>query len=300
MTMPNFLIIGAAKSGTTALYEYMKQHPQIYMSPVKEPNFFALEGENLDFQGPGDQQATARWSTTSCEAYRKLFQGVSDQLAIGEASALYLYSPKAPSRVRHYIPKAKLIAILRHPVERAYSAFLMLSRDGREPYTRFDQALQEEDSRIRSKWGHIWHYKSMGFYYTQLCRYFEVFDRNQISIYLYEDLKMNPIGLLQDIFRFIGVDETFIPDMTARPNMSGLPRSPLLFTLLNRRNPIKTVLRPLVPRRLRQRILTYINERNLIKQALSTEVWKYLIEVYRADIRNLQNLIQRDLSNWLV
>jgi hypothetical protein len=300
MTMPNFLIIGAAKSGTSALYEYMKQHPQIYMSPVKEPNFFALEGEKLDFQGPGDQEAIARWSTTSIEAYRMLFQGASNQLAIGEASPLYLYSPKAPHRLRHYAPEMKLIVILRHPVERAYSAFLMMIRDGREPYDSFAQALQEEDSRIRNKWEHIWHYKSMGFYYNQLVRYFEIFDREQISIYLYEDLKKNPIGLLRDVFRFIGVDETFMPDMTSRPNISGLPRSTLLFSLLNRRNPIKTAVRPFLPHGLRKRILTYVDERNLIKPPLPTEVWKHLIEEYRQDIVNLQNLIQRDLSDWVV
>ena len=100
MVMPNFLIIGAAKAGTTSLYEYLKQHPQIWMSPIKETNFFALEGETLGFRGPGDHNYINNFSITKIESYLKLFQGVENQTAIGEASPLYLYSPKAPNCIR--------------------------------------------------------------------------------------------------------------------------------------------------------------------------------------------------------
>ena len=141
MVMPNFLVIGAAKAGTTSVYEYLKQHPQIWMSPLKETNFFALEGETLNFRGPGDQDYINRFSITKIEDYLNLFQGVSNQVAIGEVSPLYLYSLKAPERIRHYTPDTKIIIILRNPVDRAYSSFLHLIRDGREQIRNFAQAL---------------------------------------------------------------------------------------------------------------------------------------------------------------
>lgn len=295
MSMPNFLIIGAAKAGTTALYNYLKQHPQIYMSPEKEPKFFALEGEKLDFCGPGDREKINRSSITDIEAYRTLFQGVSNETAIGEASPLYLYSPKAPERIRHYIPNAKLIAILRDPVERAYSGYMMHVGEGRETLTDFAQALQAEEMRIRNNWG--WgHYVSVGFYYAQLKRYFDTFNQDQIRVYLYEDLQANPIGLLQDIFRFLGVDETFVPDISIRHNVTGIPKNNVLRALLQSLNPVKPVFKLFLPAMLSH----YIKKQTFVKPpSLSPELRRQLIEVYREDILKLQYLIQYDLSKWL-
>jgi hypothetical protein len=124
MTMPNFLIIGAAKSGTTSLHHYLKQHPQVYMSQIKEPSFFAFEGTKPAIPGPWKRWAAHNF-ITDIQAYRSLFQGVSDEVAIGEASTIYLVHPTAPQRIRHYVPDAKLIAILRDPAERAYSNYRM-------------------------------------------------------------------------------------------------------------------------------------------------------------------------------
>lgn len=262
MLKPNFLIIGAAKAGTTSLYAYLKEHPQIYMSPLKETNFFALEGEQLLFQGPGDQDYINKFSITKLEDYELLFQEAANEIAIGEASPLYLYSPKAPERIQHYIPDVKMIAILRNPVERAYSAFLHLVRDSREPLRDFAQALEKEEARICDHWEHIWHYQQAGFYYAQLQRYFAKFNPEQIRVYLFEDLNLNPLGILQDIFQFLGVSETFVPDISVRQNASVLPT-------------------------------------NLAKPALTTQVRQQLIEVYQEDIWRLQKLIQRDLSNWV-
>ena len=131
MTMPNFLIIGAMKSGTTALYHYLRQHPQIYMSPKKEPRFFALEAERLYLAGLDNQKPLQTLSSVAdIDAYRALFEGVSKEVAIGEASHWYLYSPRLreseqhyiPEVIEHYIPDVKLIAVLRNPAERFYSS----------------------------------------------------------------------------------------------------------------------------------------------------------------------------------
>jgi len=298
MTLPNFLIIGAAKSGTTALYNYLRQHPEVYMSPVKEPRFFALEGEEVGFRGPGDMKAHES-TITDIRSYSALFDGVTNEKAIGEASVLYLYSPKAPVRIRHYIPDVKLIAILRHPVYGAYSSFLHVVRDGREPLTDFAEALKKEDSRIRAGWGSGWHHKQRGFYYVQLKRYFDIFDRAQIKVYLYEDYLADPVSVIQDTLRFIDVDDSFVPNMAVRHNVSGIPRSRGLHEFLNKPNPIKSALRLVVPSKFRPLLRRKIERKNLEKPPLSPEVRKQLIEEYRHDIMKLQDLIGRDLSKWL-
>jgi hypothetical protein len=299
MTMPNFLIIGTAKSGTTSLYNYLKQHPQVYVSPVKEPKFFAYEGEKLDFRGPGDRLANSS-VVTDIEAYRALFAKVSGETAVGEASPLYLYIPKAPERIRHHVPEAKLIAILRNPAERAYSHFSQMVRDGREPLGDFSQALEVEGERISDNWAFGWHYKRMGFYHAQLERYFDMFGPDQLKVYLYEDLKADPVGVLGETFRFLGVDDAYVPDMSLKHNVSGIPKSQALHAFIRQSHPIKSVFKPFVPEQLRLRLKTNLRNRNLRQPPpLSAEARKELAEAYREDILKLQGLIRQDLSKWL-
>ncbi|MDJ0713346.1 MAG: sulfotransferase [Prochloraceae cyanobacterium] len=294
MTMPNFLIVGAAKAGTTALHAYLKQHPKIYMSSQKETNFFALEGETVNFQGPGDKE-TNDFSMVSLPVYQAEFKGVTNEVAIGESSPLYLYSPKAPERIRAHLSNVRLIIILRNPVERAYANFLHLIRDDREPHKDFTQALQDEPKRIEENWEWFWHYIQIGYYAKQIQRYYHIFDRSQIGIYLYEDFRKNPVALLQDIFGFLNVDDTFVPDMKIRPNKSGMPKNQFFHQLLTKPNPIKTALKPLFPAVLRQKI----QHSNLVKPEISPEVRQQLSALYREDILNCQDLIDRDLSHWL-
>jgi hypothetical protein len=245
-----------------------------------------------------------RWiceeATTTIEEYRALFEGVSYETAIGEASPWYLYSAQAPSKIRHYVPEAKLIVVLRNPVDRAYSAFMQYVRDGREPLDDFARALEAEEERIKDNWEWIWHYKNMGFYYAQLRRYYETFERKQIRVYLYEDLNDAPIDVLQDVFRYLGVDDTFTPDTSPRYNVSGIPKSKALLTLVKRPNLIKASLKPLLPTRLRRRISTTLQNINLSEPPPPRqEIRRELIEVYRQDTLKLQDFIQRDLSSWL-
>ncbi len=294
MTMPNFLIVGAAKAGTTALHAYLKQHPQIYMTSQKETNFFALEGETINFQGPGDKE-TNDFSIVSLPVYQAEFKGVTNEVAIGESSPFYLYSPKAPERIRAHLSNVRLIIILRNPVERAYANFLHLIRDDREPHKDFAQALQDEPKRIKQNWEWFWHYIQIGYYANQIQRYYDIFERSQIKIYLYEDFRKNPVALLQNIFGFLNVDDTFVPDMKIRPNKSGMPKNQFFHQLLTKPNPIKTALKPLFPAVLRQKI----QHSNLDKPEISPEVRQKLSALYREDILNCQDLIDRDLSSWL-
>jgi hypothetical protein len=300
MTMPNFLIIGAGKSGTTSLYQYLKQHPEIYMSPVKEPKFFAVEGKKLDFRGPNDEMSMNRKSITDLDTYRTLFSGVTDEKAIGEASTLYLYSPEAPGRIKHYIPQARLIAILRNPVDRAYSSFIQRVQKGHEPLTDFAQALREEENRAHNNWAPRWQSKRIGFYHAHLRRYYDIFERNQIKVFLYEDLKGDPASVLQNIFRFLEVDEARLPDVSLKHNISGVPRNRLLHELLNKPNPIKSILRLVVPKGLRPRLTAFMENQNIGgPPPLDQDVREELIDLYREDILKLEELIGRDLSRWL-
>lgn len=260
MRLPNFIILGAAKAGTTAVYHYLGQHPQIGMSRIKETNFFALMDDPLDFRGPGDRDYITRFSVTTWDGYRDQFQACG-ATAVGEASPLYLYSPEVPARLREHVPDARLIAILRNPVDRAYSAFLHLIRDGRETETDFASALRREEERIADRWEHIWHYRRMGLYHEQLRRYYDTFDRGQIKVFLYYDLRTDPAGVLRDICRFVGVDDTFTPDVSVRHNVA---------PTLTGQCP------PLLP-----------------------DVRRTLQESFREDILRLQDLLDRDLSRWL-
>lgn len=297
MTMPNFFIIGAMKAGTTALYQYLKQHPQIYMSPNKEPNFFAFEGEKLDFRAPVDRRGINQTSVTDIEAYRALFSGVSDEIAIGEASHWYLYSTKAAKRIRHHVPEAKLIAVLRNPVERAYSEFMHFVRDGDEPIVDFSQALAQEPQRIRDNWT-MGRYVDRGFYYAQLKRYYDTFDPGQIRVYLYEDLNADPVSVTQELFQFLEVDKTFVPNVSIRSNVSGVPKSKLLHTLLTRPQRVKQGLKLVLPGGVLQ-WASDIRTRNLDRPQIAPEVRRRLIQTYREDILKLQTFIRRDISKWL-
>lgn len=298
MTMPNFLIIGTAKAGTTSLHRYMSQHPQIYMSPIKEPRFFVYDGRNLDPHHP-----IHHTTISNLKSYQALFDGVSNENAIGEASPAYLVELRAPVRIHHYIPDAKLIAILRNPAERAYSHFLHLIKSNYEPCHNFDIVLQNiEELRIGS-WKPRRDYLSFGYYNLCLTRYFDLFDRSQIKIFLFEDLKTDPIALLQDIFKFLEVDDTFIPDTSIHYAVSGIPKSRTLHKLLSTSNSFRSIMkpfiRPIVSKDFQKQIEYWFMTRNLSKPQLSQETRSYLIDIYREDILNLQELIQRDLSDWL-
>ena len=296
MTAPNFLIIGPAKGGTTSLYYYLQQHPQVYMSPVKEPRFFALEGEDLNFKGQDAKEFVKR-SVLNFDEYCDLFKGVTDEIALGEASPLYMYSQAAPEKIKHYLPDVKLIAVLRNPVQRAYSSYMHYVREAYETLS-FEEALEIEEERVRDNWVYMWHYTRCGFYYEQLSRYFEIFDRSQIKIYLYDDLVADSKGLVKDMFQFLGVDDTFEPDMTAW-NASGIPKNRLLYLLLERGSVVRSALKVL-PESFRKDVATSLRRWNIkSKPALAPETSNLLREIYRDDILKLQNLIQRDLSAWL-
>ena len=301
MILPNFLVIGAAKSGTFSLFNYLRQHPQIYMSPAKEPKYFEFnEGEKLCFNGPGDMAANLK-VTTDLESYCKLFEGVTDEIAIGECSPSYLYCQGTSERIKNLLPDVKVIAILRNPVERAYSNFLHLLASGREPLNSFEQALKAEQERIKANWEYFWHYKNQGFYYAQLKHYFDIFDRKQIKVYLYEYYQSEPTMFLNDIFTFLDVDSNFVPRIAERYNVAKVPKSIALHNLTARPNPARSLVKTLLPTKWQKKIGRAVNKLNQsnIKPEIDPLIKNKLILEYREDIIKLQDLIQQDLGNWL-
>lgn len=298
--LPNFLVLGTAKAGTSSLYAYLKQHPDIYLSPTTELNFFAHEGSDLNFRGPRDLEYMRDDSLVATyEDYCRQFAGIGQQTAIGEVSTHNLYSAQAPALIKRYVPDARMIAILRHPASRAFSAFSHMVRDGREETDDFRAALAREPARIRDNWEPLWHYRSMGFYGAQLSRYFEIFDREQIRVYLYDDFVARPLEVMQDIFAFIGADPHFVPDMSERRNESIIVRNRQLHDMMMGKSAMRSALREFLPAGMRSRARNFILQRNMKRMRLDPEMRKELTNGLRDDIELLQSLLNRDLCHWL-
>lgn len=296
---PDFLVIGAAKSGTSALYYQLAAHPEIFMSPVKEPNFFALRNLGANFKGPGDGDTINRRSVTTPEDYQRLFSRRAGERVAGEASTLYLYSPQAPAEIRRLHPGMKLIAVLRNPVDRAFSSYRHLVRDGRETET-FAGGLAAEESRIAAGWSHIWHYTKVGFYGRQLLRYREMFPAEQLAVFTYDRFCERPQAVLREIFELLGVDPGFVPDTARRYNVSGRPRSPFLYRLVIGQNPLKSLLRPLVPRAVRSRIVAATQSWNVVPedQRIPPEIRGRLERLFEGQIDEIETEFGLDLANW--
>ncbi len=312
MSMPTFLIVGAMKAGTTTLYRLLDQHPDVYVSPIKEPNFFAYRGGRPK-QGhpPGmpypvlvvDTAEAAREAMgegldaatfTTLEAYQALFVGVRAPQS-GEASVRYLYLPHVARSIADTLRDVKVIAILRNPVERAYSHFLMARRMGREPLKEFGAAVEAEGPRMAQDYDPFWHYVSHGLYYQQLTRYYEHFDESQIRVILSEDLRTRTEDVLTEVCRFLGIDDG-IPVLERKEfNIGGLPRIRWMYEFARRSSPLRDLVRDLLPEVWQTAVLRRFV---MTKPPIQSEVRQRLTDVYWNDIISLEELIGRDLSTW--
>lgn len=300
--LPTFLVIGAAKSGTTALHHYLRQHPDIYLPAAQEPCFFAFEGTQPDFRGPGGTAAAINTgAVTALNDYLDLFRGAAGQAARGEVSPLYLYWPGTAERISRHVPDVKLCAILRNPIERAYSAFMHAIREGKEPLCKFKSALCAEPARIAQRWGFLWRYADMGYYSKQLRRYYDVFPRCQIKVVLYDDLRRDPASLCSELQTFIEVDPAFTPDVSLRHNVSGLPKSRTVHCMLARKGLLGRLAArtaPLIGRRRLERWQVRLRNANLKAIPLPDHLRDLLAARFDPEIDELERLLGRDLSCW--
>jgi hypothetical protein len=283
--LPNFLIIGAPRCGTTHLYRGLRQHPQVFMSDVKEPMFFAYEGETR----PGVIGERA--------AYEALFAGSERFLARGEASTLYLYHHDAPRRIRELIPDARLIAILRNPVDRAISQYTFQRFLKVEPLDTLEAALAAEEERRNNHAPPFSLYRDVGLYSQQIARYLALFPRHQLLFLLQDDLEQDPHAVFRTIFQFLDVDPTFYPDLRHKTNASGIPQHETVFRLIKSAG--RTVKR-FLPERLATHLSGSAHETWLQPPTVNPATRAALRDFFREDIERTQDLIGRDLTHWLV
>lgn len=235
--------------------------------------------------------------------YLRLFAQVKNQRAIGEASAAYLYSPATAPRIWKNLPTSRLIALLRQPADRAYSNYQYNVQRHLEPARTFAEALLEEEARRQAGWYPMLFYKVHGYYHAQLSVYYDLFPREQIKVYLYEDWKNTPQAMLRDLFRFLEVDENFAPEIR-RSNVTLLPKSRRLHNLAAHPQRIEQ-LTPFLPTTAQRAVVSALrridNQFNLAPPPpLDPEIRARLTADYREDILKLQDLIGRDLAHWLM
>lgn len=286
MPLPNFIVIGVAKAGTTSLYRYLDQHPQIYMCPDKGTNFFGYEdARSWVWTDEGEPPLLRHFHVHTFEAYEAAFAGVRDEIAVGEVSPQYFRCPTAARRIRETIPHARLIASLRNPVDRAFSGYLMRTRRGEAVRGAHDD-LTREASHVKE-----------GFYYPRLKRFFDAFPREQLKVLLFDDLARNTTDVLSDLFAFLDVDPTFVPE-TPRYNRANIPRSRRLNRVLYHPAAVRTAkaLLPVGAHDLARRA-----RRHNLKAppTLPPDLRARLQDVYREDILRLETLLDLDLSPWL-
>jgi hypothetical protein len=310
---PNFFIAGAPKAGTTSLYHALRRHPQIFMSPVKEPSYFSSEIRVQSFAP--DLQPLVREQAARIKAgiqsgvatheaggivsewsdYQQLFHGAKNERAVGEASVCYLWSETAPGAIATCVPQAKIILILRDPSERAFSQYLHYLSDG-YPAHSFAEHIRKS-LKHRGEYDSYHPFLEYGLYGEQLDRYLSFFSWNQIRVWLYEDTLAEPLKFLREVLEFLEVDPDFSPGKMRRYYEMEIPRASVLTSHL-RRSATWNIARRYCP----------LSWKKMLKAAaylpkgsrrLEVEDRRFLVNFYRADIERLQAILHRDLSSWL-
>lgn len=297
MTLPDFLVIGAGRAGTTSLHHWLGQHPEVFVCPEKSPNFFVSHEPLPPWEGPRLRAMARQWVSDPGE-YAALFDGVGAEKAVGEVSPVYLQATSAPARIRAALPDVRLVAILREPVSRAHAHFLGRRRDGLETRSDFAAVVREELSGPLPNAVAFGHYLGCGRYHHFLRGYFDRFPRERIRVYLFEDLKADPAALMADLYAFLGVDPGFVPDTGRRHGRTGVVSNPVARAVWTASVGVRTALRPWVPRAVRD-LAGPLFLRRLEQPVLDAELRERLREVLRHDVERLEGLIRRDLSGWL-
>ena len=297
--LPNFLIVGAAKSGTTSLHNYLNQHPDIFMPTlnakgikIKEPQFLV---RNL-------VKKRLHHGVWTWEEYKSLFEGAGNYKLVGESSVFYLYYyQEAIQEIKNRLgSKVKIIIMLRNPINRAYSAYQHVSRGLTEQLT-FEKALQIEEERLdQDKFlTPMVMYKDMGMYYKMVKAYLESFDN--VHIILYKDFSNDTEEEIKKVFCFLGVNESKKVDFTTRYNVGGRRwKNRIIKKIFTKEYKLKLALKSKLPRQLRKEIrgkLVRPFTKNVLPMKKKTR--GYLKEYFREDVKRLTILINKNLTNWI-
>lgn len=295
MRNPDFFIAGAPKSGTTAMYMYLKQHPEIFMPEKKESHFFGTDLNSPMF-------------IRNKEIYLSLFSGAKDERRVGESSVWYLYSKMAASEIKEFSPSASIIIMLRNPVDMLYSQHSQFLYNCNENISSFEEALNaEEDRRHGLRIPPGVHFVESLFYretvkYTeQVQRYLNIFGRENVHIIIYDDFKNNTAKVYRESLQFLEVTEKFHPEFkTINPNKR--VRSSKLRDFLQ--NPpwiAKSLRKVFIPRKLHQRLikkLMFLNMKYDDRPPMDRELRMRLQAEFAEEVEQLSKLLRRDLTNW--
>jgi len=286
--LPNFIIVGAPKAGTTSLYHYLSEHPEVFMSEPKEVNYFSKE--EIEQQGLYYQDFKA----TDLKSYEALFSTVSNEIAIGEGSVSYLFYPKTPTKIKEVVPNVKIIILLRDPVARAYSHYLMDFRMGLVNLS-FEDVVYKTGSHNKIDL-YYQQYVELGLYYDQVRRYIDTFGADSVKIYLQDDLKKDPHHIIVDLYNFIGVKSSFTADTNQQHNTFSMPKNRLIHKLYSSYI-FRTLTKNILNEKLKEKVKDIFFERKK-KPTLHNETKQYLQKIYTEDIKRLESLINQDLSLW--
>jgi len=281
---PNFFIVGATKAGTTSLYEYLKDIPGIYMSPVKEPHYFDASSVPLNW--------IDLKPIRNKNEYLNLFTSVEDQKIIGEATPAYLADPDAAQLIHEVSPKAKILMSLRDPVERAYSNYLMYVRDGHWSHSFHDQLQNELENGINPIGRNI--RLRLGMYFEDVKKYYDIFGKNQIKIIIFEDWIKDTKNSIQNILNYLGIEFQISEFEEERHNPYVVDRNPI-----TRKIRTSKFLEKIVKRTISDETKQTLRNRYFVKKGDKPKIDKndmeFLINYYESDVKKLELLIGRKL-----
>ena len=283
---PNFFIVGASKCGTTSLYAHLKKHPQVFLPEIKEPNYFSTDAP------PGEPILPIGKSTT-LEEYRALYRPAAGFRAIGDMSTAYVWDKNVPGRIREVSPDAKIIIMLRDPVMRAHSQYLMYLSHGGDPSQSLWEALQRDKNRNKSSRLSSFLYLERGLYFEQVQRYFDVFGRDRVLVLLFDDLTVQPGAVFKRVAEHIGIE----PDQFGSMDLSEVHNS---FNMAKFMTAYKIAgylgLRTkLLPKSARQWLKQSPFLFDKKKPPVDEESRRYLQHIYGPDIVRLEELLGRKL-----
>ena len=297
--LPNFLIVGAPRCGTTSTYHYLLQHPDVFLPTIKEPSYFSLHWQSSLPKGYIVPEGTkiGNW-----DSYSSLFGHAQGARAIGEASSdtLYYHEHTIPE-IRKRLAQPKIIVMVRNPVDRAFSSYQFLVRDGMESLS-FEESLSHEKTRTEDNWSHMWRYCAVSHYATAVQAFLENFDN--VFVGFFDDLRENPLKFIQSVFRFLDVDSDFAPNVKLAFNRSGRPASRCIQKMIVRPAKWQPVVRAMGCQVLGEhgwvRFRDSLKSRFVLPRAdLASETRARMTGEFADDVQSLQNLVGRDLSHWL-
>lgn len=294
---PDFLVVGSAKAGTTSLFNFLGEHPQVFLPKRKEPKFFSYSSGINKLNGPRDEK-TIQFAVKTPENYQALYKNKGSKIAgDGSVDNLYFYSKVIPL-IKEYLGDVKIIICLRDPIARAFSAYSMQLRDSRETLS-YSDALKEEANRIKDNYEFIWHYKNCGLYYEQVKAYMDNF--TNVKIVFNSDLRHDTQNTMDSVLSFLNINE-FNFDLEKNHNVTGIPKNKLFHQIFVLSSFGRTFRKLFLSEKLK----------NFLKEKVFNKLIKYekvekethenstLLEFFKDDVDKLSKLLDKDLYQlWL-